>query len=81
MPSPEAATELATRHSAESEDQSLYLATFDATREAVVKGGDVEMAWLRLTAQRESVSPAVLAGFVEGLASTRPPVKKGGARA
>ncbi|WP_433855108.1 hypothetical protein [Streptomyces kronopolitis] len=43
------------------------------------QGKDIEMVWPRPTAERD-VAPAVLAGFVEGLASTRDPVQWGGDR-
>ncbi|MCZ7414277.1 hypothetical protein [Streptomyces sp. WMMC897] len=41
-----------------------------AAREAVAAGLDTEAMWLRLTAARW-VPPGVLAGWLEGLASTR----------
>lgn len=74
-----AAFELATDHSNTSDDQCRFLFAFAVARMAVVQGRDVEAQWLRMNAQRD-VSPAALAGFIEGLASTRCPVQWGGAR-
>ncbi|MFG2826047.1 hypothetical protein ACGFWI_00965 [Streptomyces sp. NPDC048434] len=69
--------DLAADHSAESQDQSSFLLAYSSGRSRVRQGCDVEADWLLLKASART-SPAMLAGFIEGLASTRELPKGGG---
>ncbi|MFG2400712.1 hypothetical protein [Streptomyces lydicus] len=73
------AFDLAADHSSSSEDQTAFLLAFGAGRSRAQHGCDVEADWLLLKAHPET-SAALLAGFIEGLASTRSLAQWGGAR-
>lgn len=73
------ANDLATEHSAQSDDQRQFLTSYAIARAGVEQGHDVEAVWRRMLAHRDT-SPAALAGYVEGLASTRSLAHWGGAR-
>jgi len=61
------------------EDPAGYLLAFCAGRDRARGGLDVEADWLLLKAHPKATA-SLLAGFIEGLASTRSLAQRGGAR-
>ena len=69
------AVTLADAHSSgmPADDRARFMAAFDAARTAVAQGWDTEERWLRLSASHAPGAPAMMAGYLEGLASLRRP--------
>ncbi|MEU9498188.1 hypothetical protein [Streptomyces sp. NPDC048196] len=61
------------------EDPAEYMLAYAAGRNRAEQGCDAEADWLLLKSN-PMTSAARLAGFIEGLASTRDPAQWGGAR-
>lgn len=73
----DAALELAESRAEAGDDPDTYLLAYSSGRNRAQQGCDVEADWLLLKANH-SATPAMLAGFLEGLASTREFPKGGG---
>ncbi|MDG9703734.1 hypothetical protein [Streptomyces sp. DH37] len=52
-------------------DQLAFLLAYARARDDVATGADVEGRWARMTNRFTAASTPVLAGYLEGLASTR----------
>lgn len=74
----DASFDLAAARAEASDDPTAYLLAYSSGRGRAQQGCDVEADWLLLKASART-SPAMLAGFIEGLASTRE-LQQGGAR-
>lgn len=57
------------------DDRELFFGAFEGARAAVERGDDQDQAWRYLLTQ--GATPAAVAGWVEGLASTRPALGRG----
>ena len=76
---PDASFDAAAGRAVAGEDPTTYMVAYSAGRNRAEQGCDVEADWLLLKTN-PAVSAAVMAGFIEGLASTRDPAQWGGAR-
>ncbi|MER0477018.1 hypothetical protein ABR737_01365 [Streptomyces sp. Edi2] len=76
---PDTAFDAAAARAEAGADPTAYLLAYASGRSRAQQGGDIEADWLLLTTRSET-SAAVLAGFIEGLASTRSWVEDGEGR-